>query len=208
MNNFKLFIKSMKAMGNRLPVYLFSILTMSISTAMFSIMGSLLMKSVVDIAQTGRYEILGYTIAAIVVVGIISLIIYRFAAITYNVEAKRVFGVLSEKVLEVEMKLPYAYYETHHSGEIISKVSYDLRGMGDIYGSRFRRVIMPFLEVVVFLVPMFYLSWQLTLCLMGVNIVILGIDIFLAEPMRKVSQILSHSNGIMTSRLSDLLQGM
>lgn len=208
MNNFKLFIKSMKAMGNRLPVYLFSILTMSISTAMFSIMGSLLMKSVVDIAQTGRYEILGYAIAAIVLVGIISLIIYRFAAITYNVEAKRVFGVLSEKVLEVEMRLPYAYYETHHSGEIISKVSYDLRGMGDIYGSRFRRVIMPFLEVVVFLVPMFCLSWQLTLCLMGVNLVILGIDIFLAEPMRKVSQTLSRSNGIMTSRLSDLLQGM
>ena len=208
MNNFTLFIKSMKAMGNRLPVYLFSILIMSISTAMFSIMGSLLMKSVVDIAQTGRYEILGYTIAAIVMVGIISLIIYRFAAIAYNVEAKRVFGVLSEKVLEVEMRLPYAYYETHHSGEIISKVSYDLRGMGDIYGSRFRRVIMPFLEVVVFLVPMFCLSWQLTLCLMGVNIVILGIDIFLAEPMRKVSQILSCSNSIMTSRLSDLLQGM
>lgn len=208
MSNFKLFIKSMKAMEDRLFIYLFSILGMSICTAMFSIMGSLLMKSVVDIAQTGRYEILGYTIAVIVLVGVISLVIYRFAAITYNVEAKRVYGVLSQKILEVEMKLPYSYYETHHSGEIISKVSYDLTGMGDIYGSRFRRVIMPFLEVVVFLVPMFYLSWQLTLCLVAVNIVILGIDIFLAEPMRKVSQTLSRSNSIMTSRLSDLLQGM
>lgn len=208
MKNYGLFIKSMKAMGNRLPVYLFSILIMSVSTAMFSVMGSLLMKSVVDIAQTGRYETLGYTIAGLVLVGILSLVIYRFAAIAYNVEAKRVFGVLSEKVLEVEMRLPYAYYETHHSGEIISKVSYDLSGMGNIYGSRFRRVVMPFLEVVVFLVPMFYLSWQLTLCLVAVNTVILGIDILLAEPMRKVSQTLSHSNSIMTSRLSDLLQGM
>ena len=208
MKNYGLFIKSMKAMGNRLPVYLFSILIMSVSTAMFSVMGSLLMKSVVDIAQTGRYETLGYTIAVLVLVGILSLVLYRFAAITYNVEAKRVFGVLSEKVLEVEMRLPYAYYETHHSGEIISKVSYDLSGMGNIYGSRFRRVVMPFLEVVVFLVPMFYLSWQMTLCLVAVNTVILGIDILLAEPMRKVSQTLSHSNSIMTSRLSDLLQGM
>ena len=208
MSNFKLFIKSMKAMGDRLFIYLFSILGMSICTAMFSIMGSLLMKSVVDIAQTGRYEILGYTIAVIVLVGVISLVIYRYAAIIYNVEAKRVHGVLSQKVLEVEMKLPYSYYETHHSGEIISKVSYDLTGMCNIYGSRFRRVIMPFLEVIVFLVPMFYLSWQLTLCLVAVNIVILGIDIFLAEPMRKVSQTLSRSNSIMTSRLSDLLQGM
>lgn len=208
MSNFQLFIKSMKAMEDRLIIYLFAILGMSVGTAMFSVMGSMLMKSVVDIASTGRYEILGYTIAGIVLVGVISLVIYRFAAITYNVEAKRVFGVLSEKVLEVEMRLPYAYYETHHSGEIISKVSYDLTGMGNVYGSRFRRVIMPFLEVVVFLVPMFCLSWQLTLCLVAVNIVILGIDIFLAEPMRKVSQTLSRINSTMTSRLSDLLQGM
>lgn len=208
MSNFKLFVKSMKVMEDRLFIYLFSILGMSVCTAMFAIMGSLLMKSVVDIAQTGRYEILGYTIAIIVLVGVISLVIYRFAAISYNVEAKRVHGVLSQKVLEVEMNLPYTYYETHHSGEIISKISYDLSGMCAIYGSRFRRVIMPFLEVVVFLVPMLYLSWQLTLCLVAVNIVILGIDIFLAEPMRKVSQTLSKSNSIMTSRLSDLLQGM
>lgn len=208
MNNFKLFVKSMKVMGDRLFIYLFAILGMSIGTALFSVMGSLLMKSVVDIAQSGRYEILGYAIAAIIMVGVLSLVIYRRAAITYNVEAKRVYGVLSEKILEVEMRLPYAYYETHHSGEIISKVSYDLTGMGAIYGSRFRRVIMPFIEVVVFLVPMFCLSLQLTLCLVAVNIVILGIDIFLAEPMRKVSQTLSRINGIMTGRLSDLLQGM
>ena len=208
MSNFKLFIRSMKAMEDRLFIYLFAILGMSIGTAMFSVMGALLMKSVVDIAQTGRYEIMGYTTVIIVLVGVISLVIFRFSAITYNVEAKRVYGVLSEKVLEVEMRLPYTYYEKHHSGEIISKVSYDLTGMGNIYGSRFRRVIMPFLEVIVFLVPMFYLSWQLTICLVSVNMVILGIDIFLAEPMRKVSRTLSHINSVMTSRLSDLLQGM
>ena len=208
MSNFKLFIRSMKAMEDRLFIYLFAILGMSIGTAMFSVMGALLMKSVVDIAQTGRYEILGYTTVIIVLVGVISLVIFRFSAITYNVEAKRVYGVLSEKVLEVEMRLPYTYYEKHHSGEIISKVSYDLTGMGNIYGSRFRRVIMPFLEVIVFLVPMFYLSWQLTICLVSVNMVILGIDIFLADPMRKVSRTLSHINSVMTSRLSDLLQGM
>ena len=161
MSNFKLFIRSMKAMEDRLFVYLFAILGMSIGTAMFSVMGALLMKSVVDIAQTGRYEIMGYTIVIIVLVGVISLVIFRFSAITYNVEAKRVYGVLSEKVLEVEMRLPYTYYEKHHSGEIISKVSYDLTGMGNIYGSRLRRVIMPFLEVIVFLVPMFYLSWRI-----------------------------------------------
>jgi len=208
MENFKLFIRSMKVMGKRLPVYLFAILMMSVSLAVFSVMKSLLMKSVIDIAQEGRYQSLAATIAIIVGTGLFSLIIYRFAAITYNVEAKRVYGVLSETVLDVEMRLPYTYYETHHSGEIISRISYDLTGMGAIYGSRFRRVIMPFLEVVVFLVPMCILSWQLTLCLVAVNLVVLGIDMLLVEPMHKVSRELSRVNANMTSRLSDLLQGM
>lgn len=208
MSNFRLFIRTMKAMGSRLPVYLLSILLMSISLALFSVMSSLLMKSIVDIAQSGNYQSMAITIVGIFAVGIISLAIYRFAAIKYNVEAKRVYGTLSEAVLDVEMKLPYTYYEKHHSGEIISKISYDLKGMGDIYGSRFRRVIMPFLEVVVFLVPMLLLSWQLTLCLVLVNLIILLIDILMVGPMHKVRKELSEINKKMTGRLSDLLQGM
>ena len=144
MGNYKLFVRSMKVMGNRMYAYLGAIFTMSVSFALFGIMSSLLMKSVVDIAQSGEYQILAGTIAVIVVVGVVSLLIYRVATIRYNVEAKRVYGVLSEAVLEAEMNLPYSYYEKHHSGEIVSKVSYDLTKMGDIYGSRLRRVVMPF----------------------------------------------------------------
>lgn len=208
MENYRIFVRSMKVMGNKMYIYLGAILVMSISFSMFGIMSSFLMKAVVDIAQTGEYQKLAGTIVAIVVVGVISLLIYRVATIRYNVEAKRVYGVLSEAVLDVEMSLPYSYYEKHHSGEIVSKVSYDLTQMGNIYGSRFRRVVMPFLQVVAFLVPMLYLSWQLTLCLIAANAVMMGVEMTLLNPMHRVSRSLSGINTRMTSRLSDLLQGM
>lgn len=208
MENYRLFVRSMKVMGSKMYAYLGAILVMSVSFAMFSIMGSLLMKSVVDIAQTGEYRRLAEAVAGIVVMGALSLLIYRRATICYNVEAKRVYGALSEAVLEAEMSLPYSYYEKHHSGEIVSKVSYDLVRMGDIYGSRFRRVVMPFLQVAAFLVPMFMLSWQLTLCLAAVNAVMMGVEMLLLNPMHRVSRELSGINTILTSRLSDLLQGM
>ncbi len=99
-------------------------------------------------------------------------------------------------------------YEKHHSGEIISKILYDLTKMGDIYGSRLRRVVMPFIQVVVFLIPMFLLSWQLTLCLVGVNAIMMGLEMMMLNPMHRVSTELSAINTKMTSRLSDLLQGM
>lgn len=208
MENYKLFVRSMKVMGNKMYIYLGAIFVMSISFAMFGIMSSFLMKSVVDIAQTGEYQKLAGTIVVIVVVGVISLLIYRVATIRYNVEAKRVYGTLSEAVLDVEMSLPYSYYERHHSGELVSKVSYDLTQMGNIYGSRLRRVVMPFLQVVAFLVPMLCLSWQLTLCLIAANAVMMGVEMTLLNPMHRVSKSLSGINTRMTSRLSDLLQGM
>lgn len=204
----RIFGRSMKAMGRRLPVYLIAIFFMSTGFSAFAVMEGLLMKSVVDIAQSGRYADMGITFGTIILAGAVLLIVYRFAAVTYNVEAKRMFGKLSEEVLDASIHLPYVYYEKHHSGEIISKLSYDLGKMGDIYGSRFRRVVMPVLEVIVYMVPMCILDFRLSLCLMGVNVVLLLLDMLTLEPMHKVRKRLSEHNGRMTNALSNLLQGM
>lgn len=207
-STWKLFCRTMRVMGKRRFLYYGAILGMSVGMAMFSVLSSLLMKRVVDIAQSGDFGSLGITITGIVAAGIISLLVYRRAAVVYNVEAKRVYGILYERILNLEMDLPYAYYEKHHSGEIMSKVSYDLGRMGDIYGSRFRRMIMPFLEVVVYVVPMLALSPHLTFCLAGVNVAMMLLNMVLAEPLRKVSRELAGINSSMTRKLSDILQGM
>lgn len=207
-STWKLFCRTMRVMGKRRFLYYGAILGMSVGMAMFSVLSSLLMKGVVDISQSGDYHSLGITIAGIVAAGVVSLLIYCKSAVVYNVEAKRVYGVLYEKILDLEMDLPYAYYEKHHSGEIMSKVSYDLGRMGDIYGSRFRRMIMPFLEVIVFFVLMLILSPQLTICLVGVNAAMMLFNMILTEPLRKVSQELAGINSSMTRKLSDPLHGM
>lgn len=207
-STWKLFCRTMRVMGRRRFLYYGAILGMSVGMAMFSVLGSMMMKCVVDISQSRDYRSLGTAIAGIVSAGIVSLLIYRRSAVVYNVEAKRVYGILYERILDLEMDLPYAYYEAHHSGDIMSKVSYDLGRMGDIYGSRFRRMIMPFLEVVVYLVPMLVLSPQLTLCLVGVNLAMMSVNMVLAEPLRRVSRELAGINSGMTRKLSDILQGM
>ena len=40
---------------------------------------------------------------------------------------------------------------------------------------------MPFLQVVSYLIPMFLLSWQLTLCLLAVNSVMMAIELLLLK---------------------------
>lgn len=208
MNSEKVFFRSMHKMGNRAPIYLLAILGMSVSYAMFSVMGSLLMKNIVDMAAASGQNNLLKTVIIIVLAGLIFLLIYACCTIIYNVEAKRIFGVLSEEVLDEEIHLPFSYYENHHSGEIISKVAYDLNGMGAIYGSRFRRVVMPMLQVIVLLIPMLMYCWQLALCMVFINCVIVFTDMVTLPRIGQVKKKLSEINKIMTQHLSDMIQGM
>ncbi len=208
MSQWKIFVKTMKIMGKRCGLYLTGIFFMSTGWAAFAVMTSLLMKDVVDAAESGNADRIPLIIAGNVVGGLVALLIYRAAAVVYNVEAKRAHGTLCKKVFAHEVRLPYSYYEKHHSGEFISKLSYDLEKTGSIYGSRLRRTVAPILQVAVYIVPMLILSWQITLCLVAVNLVMLLINGLLIEPIRKVSKDLSKTNSKMTEKMSNLLQGM
>lgn len=208
MRLWKLFVRVMKLMGKRCPLYLTAIFFMSAGWSMFSVMSSLLIKNVVDAAQSGDVRKMGYVIVGNIVGGIVALLIYRVSAITYNVEAKRAYSTLSKTMFRHEIRLPYAYYEEHHSGEFMSKLSYDMEKTGAIYGSRLRRTVAPMINVCVFLVPMLVMNWQITLILVGVNLVMLLINALLIEPMKRTAKELSHINVKMTEKLSNLLQGM
>lgn len=204
----KLFLRTMKIMGKRRIKYYAGIFFMSTGWAMFTVMSSLLIKNVVDAAQNGDVQRMRMVIAGNIVGGVAAMIIYRAAAIAYNVEAKRVYGKICSMLYRHEVRLPYAYYEEHHSGDFMSKLSYDLEKMGSIYGSRLRRTVAPILQVIVYLIPMLILSWQITLCLVAVNLLLLMINGLMIKPMQRVSKDLSKINVKMTEKLSNLLQGM
>ena len=208
MNQWKIFIKTINIMGKRCFLYFLGILFMSIGWSLFAIMTSLLMKNVVDAAENGNATKIPLIIIGNIICGFISLVIYRGAAILYNVEAKRAYANLCKNVFAKEIKLPFSYYEKHHSGEFISKISYDLEKMGSIYSSRLRRAVAPILQVIVYLIPMFILNWQITICFICVNVCMLIINTFLIKPIRDVSKKISNSNRDMTEKRSNLLQGM
>ena len=208
MKQWSTFKQIMQAMGKHCPAYLLGIFFMSTGWAAFSVMTSILLKNVVDAAQAAEVNKIPLIIVGNVLGGIVILLIYRAGAIVYNVEAKRAHGTICKKVFHHEVRLPYEYYEKHHSGEFISKLSYDLEKTGSIYGSRLRRTVAPILQVTVYLIPMMILSPQITLCLIGVNLIMLLINGLLIGPIRKVSGELSRTNSKMTEKMSNLLQGM
>lgn len=90
----------------------------------------------------------------------------------------------------------------------MSKVINDCERAQGIYGSRFRRVLMPFLMMSFYLIGMLILSWQVTLCLFGASATLFVINGMFIEPMQRVSREMSTTNVSITERISNILSGM
>lgn len=90
----------------------------------------------------------------------------------------------------------------------MSKVINDCERAQGIYGSRFRRVLMPFLMMSFYLTAMLMLSWQVTLCLFGASAILLVINSLFIEPMQRVSWEMSTINVSITERISNILSGI
>jgi len=208
MNLRKTFVRFMKLLDKKLYLYSFVIIIMTISGALFYVISAYLLKGVLEIAQSKDTSGLARLITLNVIAGFISLLICWAGTIIYNIEGKRGTAVVQKLVFSKAMKLPMSYYENHHSGDFISKLLYDTNTATDIYRSRLRRLVAPIIIVIVYLIPMFTLSWQVTLCLLGVNIISLICNSIFVKPMKNIGSDLSKKNSAMTERLSNLLQGI
>lgn len=208
MNTFKSLIQSLKMMERRLPVYISGIVMMTVFNALFEVAGSFFMKTVFEAAGNGTVEGYKQKMFVIVLSGIVSIILASVFMCIYNNEAKRMTLALKERVFEKTMKLPYEYFDEHHSGEIISKMIYDTDIASNIYSSRLRRVIAPILFVAVFAVAMVIINPLMTLILLGLNGLLFIANTLLAKPVKKVGKQMSQKNAQMTNIISNITAGV
>lgn len=192
--------------------YLIAIIVMSVVLTGFNTVTAMLLKSIIARAKMygteDMFSGLPQEIFFCILVGIILLVIYAFAFFVYTMEAKKGGAKLQEMVYSKCLRLPYSYYENTHSGEFMSKAIYDCERASGIYGSRFRRVLMPFLMTCFYLIPMFWLSPQVTLCLFGTSGMLLVINALFVKPMQRVSGEMSNTNVNLTERITTILSGM
>ncbi|WP_029501592.1 ABC transporter ATP-binding protein [Lachnoclostridium phytofermentans] len=206
--NGKVLLRLLKMMKGGFFLYLASIIAMSLSMSGFNIIIAFLLKNIIQMAQSGSYQGLLSMVLINIAQGLGALLIYAISFYTYTIQAKKGCANLQKAMLNKAMRMPFYYYENTHSGDFMSKLMYDCGRTEDVYGSRFRRILMPCLMVLFYLVPMFYLSWQVTACLVGVSIITFIINGLFINPMKKVSKELSDSHMSLTERLTNILSGI
>ncbi len=205
---FKTFSRFMKLMEERLPIYLGAILISIIGDAGRRIANSYLIKNIVTAAQTDNVDNILFLVLGNFAAFVVGLLLWRFGIIHYNIEGRTGVGKVEKLVFSKAMRLPMSYYEKTHSSDFMSKLVFDTQKASDIYTSRLRRLLSAIISTAIYLIPMFYFSWELTLCLIAVCLLAFGVNSLFAAPMKTVGKCLSDKNGKMLEKLTNILAGM
>ena len=198
----------MSLMGKRLPIYLFAIVLSSVGMAVARVALAWISEIIVTAAQKG--DATGVLVKVILAFGlyVFSNFMWRTGIVRYNIEAKHGIAKVEKMIFSKAMRLPMSYYEEHHSGDFISRLTFDTERAGDIYGSRLRRLSSAVISAIVYFIPMFYYSPQLTFCLLAVSLLsFVGNSLFL-KPMKEAGSKLAGKNSTMTENLTNILAGM
>jgi len=202
----------LRLMGKGFPKYLAAILIMSLSVSGFDTVTAFLLGNLMTrasrFAQGNIFDGLFAEAILSISVGIMFLIVYALSFRVYMMEAKKGGANLQRLLYSKCMRLPYSYYDNTHSGEFMSKIIYDGERAQGIYGSRFRRILMPAVMTLFYLGSMFLLSWQLTICLLAVSLILFAINGAFIIPMQRMSTKMSKTNASITEQISNILSGM
>ena len=198
----------MGLMGKRLPVYLLAIVLSTAGWSGSKIANAWLIKSIMAAVQTKETDGLLWQIALNCLMIAAALFAWRFGIIRYNIEAKRGIARVEKQVFAKALRLPFSYYENNHSSDFMSRLIFDMEKAGDIYGSRFRRLADAVLSTVIFMMPMLFLNWRLTLCLFAVSGMSLIVNGLFVKPMKTYGKELSVQNGVVTEKITNILAGM
>lgn len=208
----KILWRMLRLMETGFPKYLAAILLMSLSVSGFDTITAVLLGNLMtragNMAQGNIFDGLLTEVISSLSAGITLLIVYALSFRVYMMEAKRGGANLQRLLYSKCMRLPYSYYDNTHSGEFMSRIIYDGERAQGIYGSRFRRILMPAVMTLFYLVSMFLLNWQLTWCLLAVSLVLFAVNGAFIVPMQRMSSRMSKTNASITEQISNILSGM
>lgn len=198
----------MGLMGKKLPIYLFAIVLSSVGMAVARVALAWISEIIVSAAQKGDATGVLLRVALAFGLYVFSQFMWRTGIVRYNIEAKHGIAKVEKMIFSKAMRLPMSYYEEHHSGDFISRLTFDTERAGDIYGSRLRRLSSAIISAIVYFVPMFYYSPQLTVCLLAVSLLSFVVNSLFLKPMKEAGSKLAGKNSTMTENLTNILAGM
>ncbi|MDE6518565.1 MAG: ABC transporter ATP-binding protein/permease, partial [Acetatifactor sp.] len=126
----------------------------------------------------------------------------------YRSYALKASAGLRKRIMEKRTKLPMEAVESGHSGEMISRMIYDMNKIEELYRTKFKEFVNPILALITSVIPMLLLNVPLTLILLMVSISCLLINTTFSEKVKRAGLSAAKSNDALTEKTSDILAGI
>lgn len=205
---FKEFASTMRPVKGRSFWYYFGIVGMTIGNTSIGVVSSVLLKEFVD---SGNINSMGslHKVVTILVAYIITLtILIPSCQYLYNRVAKLAYRDAKKELFYKILKLPVPYFEKVHSGKIMSVITNDSDKMMGVITARFRRTFAPFIQIITYMIPMFFFEWKLTLIMIAFDLISLYGDLKFSNRVKAVSKHVQENLSTMSEKLMNLLSGI
>lgn len=197
-------------MGSRKKKYIFGMLGDGFIQAGIVIVLPFVFKDVTDFASGNGRDTALLIRAVLMISGTLLLVSILSPTFSYMYRrtVKEVMADVRLILFKQVGRLPSRYYEQHHSGDIMSRLSNDLLTMERTYSEHIKTIAIVLISLLGSLTGMFLLDWRFASVLVGLSAVTLYINTRFAKSVRKISDKTQLQQGVLTERLNDFLAGL
>ena len=105
------------------------------------------------------------------------------------------------------MKLPTGFYDQSSSGQLTSKLIYDVEKVAQAATKAITIVVRDTFTIIVLMAMMFYTSWKLATVFLLIGPIITVIVVFVSKRFRKISKRIQTSMGNVTQLTQEITEG-
>ena len=204
---FKEFASTMRPVKGRSFWYFFGIVGMTIGNTSIGVVSSVLLKEFVDSGNINSMGTLREVVAILAAYIITLTILIPTCQYLYNRVAKLAYRDAKKEIFYKILRLPVPYFEKVHSGKVMSVITSDSDKMMGVITARFRRTFAPFIQIITYMIPMFFFEWKLTLVMVAFDLVSLYGDLKFSNRVKSVSRQVQESLSTMSEKLTNMISG-
>ena len=138
--------------------YIPALLGVGIGYSGMSISVSLIPQILIDSAAAGGLHSAGRGLAVYAGLFVLSSLLAVLSQYAYRRTALRAAAALRLRIMEKKTRLPMSFLETSHSGELLSRMLYDMNRVEELYRTKLKEFVNPILALITSVIPMLLLN--------------------------------------------------
>ena len=179
-----------------------------IANAGFGIVVAFIFKDMFDAAVKGQTSLLIRAVISVCMATAVLSVVSMVSGYVYNRCVKQTIAEIRIKVLDHAMKLPMSYCESHHSGDVMSRLTNDIQTLEGVYSSNMVGIVTMLLNGIGCTVSLFILEWRITLMVILLGLLSSFINIRFVKPLRVIGNAVQKQYGTLVSSITDMMSGI